>query len=195
MKSMLIPALLVASGIALATSGCSKKDDDTTTTTAAASDTTAPADTATPAAAAPAADSHAAQFLTDAIRGDNAEIKAGQAAQSMGSSQGVKDFGKMLVDDHTKARDQASEVAKAMNVPVPSDTPPEADQELKMTMGMTGAAFDKDFVTMEVKDHKKDIAKFQAEASSSDPSQVTDLAKQTLPTLKKHLQTAQSLQK
>jgi len=194
MKSMLIPALLVATSIALATSGCSKKDDDTTKTTAA-TDTATPADTGTPTAAAPAADSHAAQFLTDAIRGDNAEIKAGQAAQSMGSSQGVKDFGKMLVDDHTKARDQASQVATAMNVPVPSDTPPEADKDLKMTMGMSGAGFDKDFIAMEVKDHKNDIAKFEAEAKSSDPSQVTDLAKQTVPVLKKHLQTAQSLQK
>jgi len=193
MKSMLIPALLVASGIALATSGCSKKDDATTTTTTA--DTATPADTGTPTAAAPVADSHAAQFLTDAIRGDNAEIKAGQAAQSMGSSQGVKDFGKMLVDDHTKARDQASQVAMAMNVPVPSDTPPEADKDLKMAMGMSGAGFDKDFIAMEVKDHQKDIAKFEAEAKSSDPSQVTDLAKQTVPVLKKHLQTAQSLQK
>jgi len=193
MKSMLIPALLVASGIALATSGCSKKDDATTTTTA--TDTATPADTGTPTAAAPVADSHAAQFLTDAIRGDNAEIKAGQAAQSMGSSQGVKDFGKMLVDDHTKARDQASQVAMAMNVPVPSDTPPEADKDLKMAMGMSGAGFDKDFIAMEVKDHQKDIAKFEAEAKSSDPSQVTDLAKQTVPVLKKHLQTAQSLQK
>jgi len=191
MKSMLIPALVLASGITLATTGCSKKDDDTTTTTATATEAPAPTDTATAAAA----DSHAAQFLTDAIRGDNAEIKAGQAAQSMGSTQGVKDFGKMLVDDHTKGRDQASEVAKAMNVPVPTDTPPEADQELKMTMGMSGAGFDKDFIAMEVKDHKKDIAKFEAEANSSDPAQVTDLAKQTLPTLKKHLQKAQSLQK
>lgn len=192
MKPMLIPALVLASSITLATAACSK-NDDTTTTDAATTEAPAPTDTGT--AAATAADSHAAQFLTDAIRGDNAEIKAGQAAQSMGSTQGVKDFGKMLVDDHTKARDQASEVAKAMNVPVPSDTPPEADKDLKMAMGMSGAGFDKDFIAMEVADHKKDIDKFQAEADSSDPSQVTDLAKQTLPTLKKHLQTAQSLQK
>ena len=193
MKRMLIPALVLATGISLATTACSKNDDTTATTDATATETAAPADAATPPAAA--ANTPGAQFLTDAIRGDNAEIKAGQAAQSMGESQGVKDFGKMLVDDHTKARDQASQVAKAMNVPVPSDTPPEADQELKMTMGMTGAAFDKDFIAMMVKDHKKDIDKFQKEANSSDPAQVTDLAKQTLPTLKKHLQTAQSLQK
>ena len=194
MKSMLIPALLVASGIALATAGCSKKDDATTTTTTA-TDTATPADTGTPTAAAPVADSHAAQFLTDAIRGDNAEIKAGQAAQSMGSSQGVKDFGKMLVDDHTKANQQATQLAQSMNVAVPSGVKPDAMSEYNMATGMKGADFDKDFVADMVKDHQKAIDKFQQEADSGDPAQVTDFAKQTLPTRKKHLQTAQSLQK
>jgi predicted outer membrane protein len=46
-----------------------------------------------------------------------------------------------------------------------------------------------------VKGHQEAIDKFQQETGSSDPAPVTDFAKQTLPTLKKHLQTAQSLQK
>ena len=44
-------------------------------------------------------------------------------------------------------------------------------------------------------EHPLHRAMFQKEADSGDPAQVTDFAKQTLPTLKKHLQTAQSLQK
>lgn len=183
MKSMLIPAVVLV----LATAACSDNKDDTnaTATDTAAMDTTA---TAAPT-------DHAAQFLTDAIMADNAEIKAGQAAQDMGSTQAVKDFGKMLVDDHTKAKEQAAQVAMAMNVPVPDGTPPGAEDELKMATGMKGSGFDKDFLAMMVKDHQAAIDKFQQEADSSDPAQVTDLAKQSLPTLKKHLQTAQSLQK
>jgi putative membrane protein len=83
----------------------------------------------------------------------------------------------------------------ALNVPVPTGTPPDADAELKMATSMSGAGFDKDFLAAMIKDHQKAIDMFQQEAGSSDPAQVTDLAKQTLPTLKKHLQKAQSLQK
>jgi putative membrane protein len=197
--------LAVASGLALATAACGKRDNAsndpgeanaTATATTVATDTSAPATTDTAAATgATAASSHAAQFLTNAIEADNAEIKAGQAAQDMGSTQAVKDYGKMLVNDHTKAKDQASQVAMALNVPVPTGTPPDADAELKMATSMSGAGFDKDFLAAMIKDHQNAIDMFQQEAGSSDPAQVTDLAKQTLPTLKKHLQKAQSLQK
>jgi putative membrane protein len=201
MKLKLVPMLALASGLALATAACggNKNDDNSNNpdgANAAATDTVAAADTGVPAASdTTAAGSHVAQFLTQAIHGDNAEIKAGQAAEDMGSTQAVKDFGKMLVADHTKAKDQARQVAMALNVPVPTGTTPDADAELKMATSMSGAGFDKDFLSAMVKDHQKAIDMFQQEAGSSDPAQVTDLAKQSLPTLKKHLQTAQSLQK
>ena len=187
MKLKLIPVLAMASGLSLAIAACSGSNE--------ASDATA-TDTATPVAAeTPAAADHASQFLTDVIQINNAEIKFGQAAQSQGSTQAVRDFGKMLVDDHTKANQQATQLAQSMNVAVPSGVKPDAMSEYNMATGMKGADFDKDFVADMVKDHQKAIDKFQQEADSGDPAQVTDFAKQTLPTLKKHLQTAQSLQK
>lgn len=196
MKLSLVPMLALASGLALATAGCGHKDDNGNpggaNPTATSVDTGAPTATGT---ATTAANDHAAQFLTDAIKGDNGEIRMGKAAQDMGQSQGVKDFGKMLESDHSKHKDQAVAIAKAMNVPIPDGTTPEADSAYKMTTSMSGAGFDKDFVSAMIDDHKKDIDKFQQEAGSSDPAQVTDFARQSLPTLKKHLQTAQSLQK
>ena len=44
-----------------------------------------------------------------------------------------------------------------------------------------------------VEDHKEDIRLFEAQAKSS-KGPVPDYARDTLPDLKKHLQTAQSLQ-
>jgi putative membrane protein len=191
MKSKLIPALALASGLALATAACSQNDStggaDATATDTAATDTVAPAPAATV--------DHASQFLMDVIQTNNAEIKFGEAAQNMGSSQAVKDFGKMLVDDHTKANEQAKQLAQSMNVATPSGVKPDDMAAYNMATGMSGAAFDKDFAADMVKGHQAAIDKFQAEANSSDPTPVTDFAKQTLPTLKKHLETAKSLQK
>jgi len=42
-----------------------------------------------------------------------------------------------------------------------------------------------------VTDHKEDIGKYQKEAKSKGP--LADFAQQTLPTLQKHLQSAESL--
>ena len=195
MKLKSLPTLALASGLTLAIAACGSDKDDNDNPGGVNPTATAPDTGATEAAPATAGADHAAKFLTDAIQADNAEIKAGQAAQDMGSTQAVKDYGKMLVADHTKAKDQTSQVAMAMNVPVPTGTPPDADAELKMATSMSGTGFDKDFLSAMVKDHQKAIDMFTQESSSSDPAQVTDLAKQTLPTLKKHLETAQKLQK
>ena len=110
MKLKLIPMLALASGLTLATVACSK-NDSTGGADATATDTTTPATTETTAAA-----DHASQFLTDVIQTNNAEIKFGQAAQDMGSTQAVRDFGKMLVDDHTKANNELVQLANAKKI-------------------------------------------------------------------------------
>jgi putative membrane protein len=186
---------LPAVALVLAATACSGNKDDATGADATATDTAAMDTAATPAATDNAAATPAAAFLTDAMKGDNSEVKVGKLAQDMGASQGVKDFGKMLADDHGKHKDQLAKVAMALNVPTTDETKPEADALYGKLQGLSGAEFDKAFVAGMIEDHKKDIDKYQKEADSSDPAQVTDLAKQTLPTLKKHLQTAQSLQK
>jgi putative membrane protein len=132
------------------------------------------------------------KFLTDAIQGNLAEVQMGQLAQQNGQSADVKSYGQMLVTDHTASNDQAKKVADQMGVTAPTE--PSAKQKAmhdKMAK-MTGADFDKAFAKDMVADHKKDIAMFQKEAKKkNDPA--ADFASNTLPTLQKHLDAAQKL--
>lgn len=188
MKRVMIPVLVLA-GAGLAVAGCSKNNDDTSaadTTTAAATDT---------ATSQAIADSHTSQFLTEAIEGDNSEVKLGQLASTNGSTKGVRDFGQMLVTDHGAHKEQAGKVATALGVAVPDDVMPEANLEYDKLMGLKAADFDKEFLSFMATDHQKVIDKYKQEAGSKDPPQVIDLVNQTLPTLQKHLDTAKSLQK
>jgi putative membrane protein len=56
---------------------------------------------------------------------------------------------------------------------------------------LSGESFDRSFAKSMVKDHQDDIKEFQKEASKNDPA--GQLAKETLPTLRKHLHAAQRL--
>jgi len=132
-------------------------------------------------------------FLTDAIKGDNSEIAMGQLAQQMGTSQGVKDFGKTLATDHSAAKDQAAVLAQQAGLTVPTEMKDEAKAGIEKLKGLSGDAFDKAFVQMMIEDHKKDIAKFEKESEGN--GQTAALAMETLPTLQKHLEIAQSLAK
>jgi putative membrane protein len=132
------------------------------------------------------------EFVTDAIKGDNSEIALGQLAVTKSASDPVKAFGKTLVDDHSKAKTEASAVATKVSVSPPSEMSSEAQTEMTKLKQLTGPAFDKEFSRYMVEDHKKDIAEFKKEADGGHGA-VQQLAAQTLPTLEKHLQMAESL--
>ena len=55
-------------------------------------------------------------FLKKALEGDNSEMTLGRMAQANGASQGVRDFGKMLNEDHAAAKKKALPVAQAHGV-------------------------------------------------------------------------------
>jgi hypothetical protein len=65
-------------------------------------------------------------------------------------------------------------------------------QTLDKLRSESGAEFDKDFVKMAIKDHKKDIAEFEKCRNEVTDADVKDFIDQTLPTLRNHLQMARS---
>jgi putative membrane protein len=140
-----------------------------------------------------ATDSHEAMFLTDAIRGDLAEVKIGELAELKGQSEGVRDFAAMLIDDHSKAMEKTSDLAKDLGVTPPAQ--PTAEQRLKhdTLARLSGAEFERQFAAEMVKGHQEAIEKYEKQAQSGD-SKVSELAEDLLPTLKQHLAMAQRLQ-
>jgi len=140
-----------------------------------------------------ATDSPESKFLVDAIRGDLAEVKLGELAQQRGESEGVREYGKMLAEDHSKAGKMAADLAKDMKVTPPTQPTSEQLQKYAALERLSGAEFDREFAAAMVKDHQEDIAKYEKQANGGD-SKVAKLAEETVPTLEHHLAAAQSLQ-
>jgi putative membrane protein len=139
------------------------------------------------------ADKASQTFLTKAIEGNYAEVEMGKLAQQNGQSAGVKSFGQMLASDHGSANGKAIAAAKEMGVTAPGGPNAKQKKDYDKMAKMTGAAFDKAFARHMVADHKKDISEYQKEARKKDAA--GQYAEGALPTLKKHLETAQSLGK
>ncbi|HZU50457.1 MAG TPA: DUF4142 domain-containing protein [Sphingomicrobium sp.] len=133
-----------------------------------------------------------AKFLNEAIQGDNSEIHLGQLIASEGKSPDVRSFGNTLVSDHTQAKSQAADVARQLHVPVPDSMMPEARAEYTKLQHLHGPAFDREVKRYMINDHEKDISKFEQQARSGD-KRTAALAREQLPTLRKHLKIAQSL--
>ena len=134
------------------------------------------------------------QIVADAIRGDIAEMEIGKLAQTRGAAAGVRSFGQTLASDHAEAKVQMTTVAQSLGVTPPTETMPAAKGEYDKLSGLHGAAFDAEFLRVMVEGHQIEIQRFQAEAQSGNGPAARMAAKQ-LPTLQKHLLTAQTLEK
>ena len=137
------------------------------------------------------ADKASRKFIKNAIQGDIAEVDVGKLAQEKGQSQGVKDLGAMLVKDHGEHRAKAEEVASEIGVKPPTGSSIGEKATYAKLKVLSGSTFDRAFARAMVKDHDADIKEYKKESAKDDPA--GKLAKETLPTLQKHLQTAQQL--
>lgn len=132
------------------------------------------------------------QFLSDAIKTDNAEIALGQLAVRQGGSDDVKRYARTLISDHTKSRQAETALAPDLQVKPVEAVPPAARAEEAKLKGMKGADFDKEFAAFMVTGHNQAIAEFKDKAAEGDRP-VPALARQTLPTLQMHLAMAEKL--
>src|SRR4051794_11580738 len=132
-------------------------------------------------------------FMMEAAEGGIAEVQLGQMAQQKGSSQEVKDFGRRLEQDHTKANDQLKTIAQQRQVSLPADTDAKHKAAIAKLNGLSGAEFDKVFGQMMVKDHREDIKKFERESNNGMDTDLKNFASSNLPTLKEHLQQAEQI--
>jgi putative membrane protein len=134
------------------------------------------------------ADQH---FLTEAIQGDLAEVNMGKLAQQKGQSDRVKQFGQMLEQDHSEHLQKAQQIASQSGLQAPSEPTAMQQSTYQKLNSMPADKFDAAFARDMVRDHEKDIGKYRKEANSG--SDLADFAKQTVPVLEKHLQSAEAL--
>jgi len=138
-----------------------------------------------------AQDKASQKFLKEAIEGNLAEVQMGQLAQKNGNSDGVRSFGQMLEKDHSDANQKATNAANSLGVTPPTEPSSKQKADYDRMAKLSGARFDQEFAKHMVTDHRKDIREYEKEAKKNDDA--GRYANEALPTLRKHLQEAQSL--
>lgn len=140
-----------------------------------------------------AASANDQMFVTKAAQGGMMEVELGHVAKSQGSSEKVKEFGLRMVTDHGKAGEALKIAAAKDGLTVPANESAKQQASVEKFKLKKGTAFDKAYATSMVKDHKTDIALFEKEAKSGTSPAMKAFAKDTLPTLKEHLQLAEAM--
>lgn len=135
-------------------------------------------------AASPSPD---ADFYKKAAEGGMAEVDMGKVAQSKATNPSVKDFGAMMVSDHSAANDKLKALAASKSTNLPSSPSMGQTATKKRLQMMSGESFDKAYIKDMIKDHQEDIKEFKQEANSGKDPDARAFAAATLPTLQTHL--------
>jgi len=130
-----------------------------------------------------------------AATGGMAEVEMGNLAQQKAVNQRVKDFGTMMVKEHSQANDELKALVSNRGITIPTALPADQQKHMDAMQKMTGKSFDQHYVDMMVNDHKKDINEFKMAAEKCNDNDLKTWASKTLPTLQKHMDSIQAIKK
>ena len=133
-------------------------------------------------------------FVKEAATGGLMEVELGRLATEKAASPEVKQFGQRMVDDHGKVNQQLTTLAQQKNVQVPTEVTGKAKADYDRLSKLSGEQFDRAYMQLMVRDHRKDVADFRKQSTGAKDAEVKSFASQTLPTLEDHLKMAQQTQ-
>ena len=131
---------------------------------------------------------------------DSAEIALAKLAESKATNAGVKSYARLLVTDHSAHAKELVALEKKTSLtrqPPSNDTSAQEERQTfdRFTSLEKGTTFDTAFVNYAVEDHQKVISELQSLEQQAQQPDLKALITKTLPTLQKHLDRAQALQK
>lgn len=132
-------------------------------------------------------------FLSKAAAGGMAEIQLGKLAAEKGSSTEVKQFGQKMVDDHTKLNDEMKPIAEQLGVMPPKHLSKADQAEYDKLSSLSGDAFDQEYITDMVKDHRKDLHEFRMQESATTNPDLKAAIAQAEPVISQHLSMISSI--
>ena len=133
-------------------------------------------------------------FVSNAAQSDMYEIKAGQMAQQKGQAAGVKDFGKMMVTEHTAMTNEMKPLFQAAGQTPPADLDQRRKGLLDNLAAANGADFDKAYLAQQEAAHNEALTLMQGYADNGDNAQLKAGAAKAVPKIQMHLDKVKQLQ-
>lgn len=133
------------------------------------------------------------EFMTQAASSNMLEIEAGKLAQERGQMQEVKDYGQMMVKDHTNASNQLKQLAQQHNIVLPDSMSQDHQQQLQKLRDQKGKAFDQQYMDLMVNSHEETVKLFENASNNMQDTVIQNFATSTLPILRQHLDRARTL--
>lgn len=132
-------------------------------------------------------------FIQHAAVGGMMEVELGRLAAKRATNADVRAFAQRMVEDHGKANEELTTLARGKGVTLPAELHKDArDMQAKLDAAKP-EEFDETYMDMMVEDHEKDVKMFEEQAKDAEDADLRAFADRCLPTLRSHRDAAKAL--
>jgi putative membrane protein len=134
-----------------------------------------------------------AKFSAEAAQGGLAEVELGRLAVQRASNPAVKNFGQQMIEDHSRANSELKAIATRKGIALPAELNSDQKALMDKLSKLSGAEFDKEYMSDMVKDHEADAKEFESQSNKGTDADIKAFAGKTLPVIQRHLQMARDV--
>ena len=132
-------------------------------------------------------------FFEKAAQGGMTDFRAGKLAQTKGTTDPVRKFGAMMVEDHGAANEKLAALAKAKGITLPTAPNEKQAESLKELQAKDGARFDPEYIAFMIRIHEDSAQLLKSEIATGRDADAKAFAQELLPTVESHLREAYRL--
>lgn len=133
-------------------------------------------------------------FFTKAAEVGQAAIAAGRLAQSKAIQPSVREFGAMMVKEHSMANSKIKKMASLNGVTLSDELSVQHRAQQIVLADKEGRAFDQAYIETQIRDHENTISFLEAEIAVGKGHFSRGFAQAVLPKVRKHLDALKTLQ-
>jgi putative membrane protein len=134
-----------------------------------------------------------AKFIREVAADHLLEQRLGELAALKAENPSVKQYGRKMVTDHTMMQEKWTSMATRNGMPITPGIGKNHQAKLNKLQKKSGKAFDKEYMTLEVWNHKDYINYFQREGLGARSSAVRDMVRRDTPMLMEDFNLAKQL--
>jgi putative membrane protein len=134
-------------------------------------------------------------FIKAAATTDEFERQEGRMAERDGASARVRDFGQMMVRDHTNTTMALKRAIRSAGLPIPGTPQLTAEQQANVAAlkGLHGADFDRAYIEQQIQAHQTALGVMQTYAAGGENPTLRKAAASTVPIVQHHLAMARKI--
>jgi putative membrane protein len=126
-------------------------------------------------------------YVQNAAASDLFEIETSRLALERATLPSIKTYAQAMIDEHGKSSTELKAAASQAGIAVPAALAPDKQAKIAALRGLSGAAFDRQYLADQQASHQETLAKVNEYLSSAQPGPLKDHASKLTGVVQQHL--------